>query len=227
MVSVSGLERGYIRIQIGEKIAYVDAKYVRMQQETGLQDRRITELEDRIEQLQKSTSSSVRKSGSERLYGSSEYRRLEVFGGYSFVQFTNGGGNIDGWNASFTGNPHPNIGIKAEVAGLYGRDRVLSNFKYRGYSFMAGPTVTTRNLPVGVYCHALFGVQYLRNTVTTYGMDFSGSVNALSMAFGSGIDWKPKSRVGIRLPQIEYLLWHKQGEWAHNVRLSGGVIFRF
>lgn len=32
MVSIVGLERGYIKIEIGERIGYVDAKYVRVLQ---------------------------------------------------------------------------------------------------------------------------------------------------------------------------------------------------
>ena len=41
MVSVTGLERGYVRIQIGDRIGYVDAKYVRM---PGSADRRTGDL---------------------------------------------------------------------------------------------------------------------------------------------------------------------------------------
>jgi len=38
MVSITGLERGYVRIQIGEKSAYVDAKYVRVLQTQTSED---------------------------------------------------------------------------------------------------------------------------------------------------------------------------------------------
>jgi hypothetical protein len=45
MVSVSGLDRGYVRIQIGERVAYVDAKYVRFPPSQTDQEGRIAALE--------------------------------------------------------------------------------------------------------------------------------------------------------------------------------------
>jgi hypothetical protein len=48
-VSVIGLERGYLKIKIGERIAYVEAKYVRLPQ---IQKQRITQIEEQTKKPQ-------------------------------------------------------------------------------------------------------------------------------------------------------------------------------
>lgn len=49
MISIVGLERGYVKIQIGEKTAYVDAKYVRLSES---REQQITEPIEQAKELQ-------------------------------------------------------------------------------------------------------------------------------------------------------------------------------
>lgn len=56
MVSIVGLERGYVKIQIGDKTAYVDAKYVRLSES---REQRITEPLEQPEQLQQPLPSAI------------------------------------------------------------------------------------------------------------------------------------------------------------------------
>jgi hypothetical protein len=231
MVSVVGLERGFVKIQIGERFGFVDAKHIRLSQSQKEQDRRIADLEKQIQSMKqppeaaRSESRSPARTRTSNNYDLQEYPRFEIFGGYNFVQLDGGMGNMDGWSASFAGNLNSVFGLKGEVSGIYGKDKGFSSLRYRGYSVRAGPQVTGRRGPVSPFAHALFGVEHLGVGLGFEGLHAGASINAFAMALGGGLDWH-RGSWGIRLPQVDYFPWRALGGTAHNVRISGGIVFR-
>lgn len=250
MVSVTGLERGYVRIRIDARSGYVNARYVRLLPAEGDQDRRISALEAQVNALQKQTAASSpppetsaqaapvksempgrsgiprgvdhRKSHS---YELQELPRVEIFGGYSFVSLDEGVGSMDGWNASILGNLNSTFGLKGEVSGLYAKSSFYHDLRFSGYSLMGGPQITGRTGPASVFAHALFGVEHLGANVPYEGLRVGASTNAFAMALGGGLDWH-HGAWGIRLLQLDYFPWKALGGTAHNVRISGGIVFR-
>jgi hypothetical protein len=231
MVSVVGLERGFVKIQIGERFGFVDAKHIRLSQSQKEQDRRIADLEKQIQSMKqppeaaRSESRSPARTRTSNNYDLQEYPRFEIFGGYNFVQLDGGMGNMDGWSASFAGHLNSVCGRKGEAAGSYGKDNGFSSLRYSGYSVMAGPQVTGRRGPVSPFAHALFGVEHLGVGLGFEGLHAGASINAFAMALGGGLDWH-RGSWGIRLPQVDYFPWRALGGTAHNVRISGGIVFR-
>jgi len=159
-------------------------------------------------------------------YTLQEYPQFEIFGGYNFVHLDGGTGNMDGWSGSFTGNLNSVFGLKGEISGIYGKDKGFSSLRYSGYSIMAGPQITARSGFASPFAHALFGVEHLGLGLGFEGFHAGASVNAFAMALGGGLDWH-RGSWGIRLPQVDYFPWRALGGTAHNVRISGGIVFRF
>lgn len=228
MVSIVGLERGFVKIQIGERFGFVDAKYVRLLQPPNEQNRQI---DDPVKQTQSkkqpapADSRQPTSTGRSNNYSLQEYPKFEIFGGYDFVRLDGGIGNMDGWSASFADNLNSVFGLKGEVSGLYAKDKSFSSLRYSGYSVMAGPQITGRSGPANVFVHTLFGVEHLGVGLGFEGVHIGGSINAFGMALGGGVDWH-RGSWGIRLPQVDYFPWRALGGTAHNVRVSGGVVFR-
>jgi hypothetical protein len=240
MVSIGALDRGYFRIQIGDRVGYVYAKYVRLVQGQNEQARRINDLEAEVKSLKQqapatstipetpAASESPRTAAGQEShsYESPEYSKVEIFGGYTFVRLDGSAGNMDGWNASVLGNINPVFGVKGEFSGLYAKDTLNNSVRYSGYSFLGGPQISGRTGPVNVFAHALFGVEHLGGSAPFQDFRVGASINAFAMAFGGGLDWH-RGNWGIRLPQVDYFPWRALGGTAHNIRISGGVILRF
>ena len=132
---------------------------------------------------------------------------------------------MDGWNASVLGNFNSIFGLKGEVSGLYAKDKFFNDVRYSGYSFMGGPQISGRSGSLNAFAHALFGVEHIGVGVPFGGIRIGASVNAFSMALGGGLDWH-RGAWGIRLPQVDYFPWRALGGTAHNIRISGGIVFR-
>jgi len=222
MVSIAGLDRGYFRIQIGDRVGYVYAKYVRLLQDQNKQEPApATKRETPVVSESPGTTAAPESHS----YESPEYSKVEIFGGYSFVRLDEDAGNMDGWNASILGNLTPIFGVKGEFSGLYAKDKLADSVRYSGYSFMGGPQITARTGSVSVFAHALFGVEHFGGSVPIEDFRVGASINAFAMAFGGGLDWH-RGAWGIRLPQVDYFPWRALGGTAHNIRISGGVLLR-
>lgn len=151
--------------------------------------------------------------------------KAELFGGYG-ITFLDDFGNIDGWNAAVTINPHKVVGIKLEGSGLYGKDTQNDNIGYSAYSFMVGPQFSFRQPKVTPFVHALVGVVHWGVSGSFFGLDVGDSLNAFAFALGGGVDWHPGRRFGWRVAQVDYNPWYNEGS-AHNVRISTGLVVRF
>jgi hypothetical protein len=233
MVSITGLERGYVRIQIGEKLGYVDARFVRVQDSTD-QTRRIAELEAEVKALKQSPAAETAAAPVPSPPASSQHSyepqndtpRAEFFGGYTYVHLDNSAGWMDGWNAAVTGNLTSFFGLKAEGSGLYAKNSLFNDLRYSAYSFMGGPQLTAHGRSVDVFGHALFGVTHLGASAPFGDMRVGASVNAFSMAFGGGVDWH-REKWGIRILQADYFPMRALGSIDHDIRISSGLLLRF
>src|SRR5512146_3252119 len=78
-----------------------------------------------------------------------EYPAAEVFGGYSYFRENPEEFNLNGWNASVTGNVTDWFGIEGDFSGHYGR--MLDEFGFaipgvhiNNYTVMVGPKLAYR-----------------------------------------------------------------------------------
>ena len=173
--------------------------------------------------------------------------RFEVFGGYSYANASKNFGvdrpNLNGWNASLTGNVNRWLGVVGDFSGYYGSPSVsvatplfcVTNpcpvpsvsFDTKVHTFLLGPQVSFHTGRVTPFAHALFGLGHtsvrIDNPFSTVG---TISNNAFAMALGGGVDINMTSRLAWRV-QPDYL----QTDFLHttqkNFRISTGLVFKF
>ena len=191
----------------------------------------------------------------------------EVFGGYSYLHIdTQGvttsslnnqcnitfGGTcpitfaihpgFNGWNIAPQVNLNRWFGIKAQVAGQYGKI-ITVNFNsvppiaiftipgQHVYDFLFGPVISHRAEKYTVFGHGLLGAQHVGLTGNTpvAGFSFSGgSETDFAFALGGGVDWKASKHFAIRLGQFDYEFVNSSGSGHQNdYRFSAGVVFGF
>jgi hypothetical protein len=164
------------------------------------------------------------------------YPRAEVFGGYSFFRANPDGMNLQGWEASVTGNITKWFGVEGDFSGHYGSPRVFGFdvpfVDVSSHTFMAGPKLTYHSEKVAPFAHFLIGAA----RASTRAFGFSVSDEALATAIGGGIDINLNKTIAIRAIQADYLMTHfKTGaeiafsgfdERQNNFRLSAGLVIK-
>lgn len=176
--------------------------------------------------------------------------KAELFGGYSYSRVQAGSGlsgiNLNGWNASITGNVNSWFGVTADFSGHYGSP---SGTKVNRHSFLFGPRLTFRGHDkVNPFVHVLFGGVRGHRSITPAGPPPPlpqlppVSETAFGMVLGGGMDVKVGNNFAIRVVQADYLLTRFdqpsgifcitvpcpttiQGT-QHNLRLSFGIVWR-
>jgi opacity protein-like surface antigen len=168
--------------------------------------------------------------------GQQEYPKAEVFGGYSFFRANPDDMNLNGWNASVTGNLSSWFGVEGDVSGHYGSPRVFGIgvpfVDVSSHTFMAGPRVSYRTNSVTPFAHILIGGA--RASTGAFGITVSDS--ALATAVGGGVDINLSKRFAIRAFQADYIMTRfKTGsqlffsgfdERQNNFRLSTGFVIK-
>lgn len=156
-----------------------------------------------------------------------DYPKAEIFGGYQYLHLGLPANlpsqNLNGWNASLTGNFNKWFGVTGDFSGEY---KTISRVDFRVYTYTFGPTIAYHEGPINPFVHALFGGVH----VTGSSSDFvsSASANGFAMYFGGGVDARVAPHIAVRLGQVDLLYYHIQGESQTNsVRFSTGVVFRF
>ena len=158
---------------------------------------------------------------------------IELFGGYSFARFDNGGGsgtNLNGVLGSFGWNIKPWLQLVADssynIVNVSGTKNVL-------YGNHWGPRVFRRvrnRWAATPFIEALVGGTRADTTVSGAG-GYSTSINCISYKVGGGIDIKPSRHLEIRLFDVDYYRTtigtglHQNNYWASAgivVRLFGG-----
>ena len=151
------------------------------------------------------------------------FPRAEIFGGYSYAR-TNGGLNLNGWEASVSGNLSSYLGIVGDISGHYSSE-YEANAHF--YTFLGGPRFFYRGKRATAFGHAMFGVTHLGAGVDILGFSLGLSDTVFAMAFGGGLDLNVSKRLAVRAIQVDYLPIRWEGETFNNVRASAGLVVKF
>jgi hypothetical protein len=161
-----------------------------------------------------------------------EYPLAEVFGGYSYFRSNPDGFNLNGWDASVTGNLTNWFGIEGDFSGHYGSPRVfgfeIPFVDINSYTFMGGPKFSYRGGPVTPFVHFLIGGA----RASTKAFDVSISDSALATVVGGGIDINLNRSIAIRAIQADYLMTRFRtdnfslNDRQDNLRLSAGLVIK-
>lgn len=153
--------------------------------------------------------------------------RWEVFGGYSFLRLDSPAlgfadySNMNGWNASVTGNLNRRFGIVIDGSGNYAAN-------VGAYNIMIGPEITQRRDKGKFFAHVLVGKSDDHVSISEpqpFRTEFTGVGTAI--AAGGGFDWYVTHRITFRVFQADYLHTHSFGAAEQNVRVSSGIVINF
>jgi hypothetical protein len=162
-----------------------------------------------------------------------EFPKAEIFGGYSYFRANPDGFNLNGWNASITGNITPWFGIEGDFSGHYGKPKadgfVIPGISLNSHTIMGGPKITARNGNFAPFAHFLIG---LNRAGSNDNGDVASNI-ALSTVIGGGFDFSVHKNVAIRAFQLDYLMTQfdvnddGRHERQNNFRFSAGIVFKF
>jgi opacity protein-like surface antigen len=156
------------------------------------------------------------------------YPKAEIFGGYSYLRANDPLSfvdlNLQGWNASFSGNISNWFGIVGDVSGHYGSPTVFGFgvpfLDVNTHSVLFGPGLSYRSDKIAPFAHFLIGTT--RASAGAFGLSYSR--NALSAAVGGGIDLRINNNFAVRVFQADYLMTRFYDERQNNLRLSAGIV---
>lgn len=215
-VNVTGFERDYVRIRLGESPAYVQSRNVRMTQGRG--------------QVQRPPVFATRSY-------ESTVPAASIFFGYSYLNFstndlTDARQHANGWEASVSSNLNQWFALELDISGHYrnfdyftgnipGLPRYVSVAAYRDYSYLAGPRINYGP----VYVHALFGGDRLSGSALGTPSAQTGFAGAL----GGGIQYPVNERIAFRAGADYIWTTHNIADGSsvtnNNFRASFGVVF--
>jgi hypothetical protein len=152
-----------------------------------------------------------------------DFPKAEIFGGYSYFRANPEKVNLNGWNASITGNLTHWFGVEADVSGHYAS---LSNFvDVNSYLYTAGPRFVYRTGRIDPFAHFLIGAS--RAGSNSFGVEDSDY--ALAAIIGGGADFKLSRRFAARA-QADYVMTRFDtgfgDERQNNFRFSAGLVLR-
>jgi opacity protein-like surface antigen len=186
-----------------------------------------------------------------------EFPKAEVFGGYSYGNFTPtiagaGRTNLNGWNASLGVNVNRWFGLVSDFSGNYGSLTAFTPFPPipcaptvcgittaetdKFHNFLFGPQFAARREKLSPFVHALFGGSRLdRSETATITPPLPGiplitkfSASTTNFAFAGG--------GGVDYKFTERFAWRVQADYLeigqpnrtlNNFRLSTGVVIHF
>jgi hypothetical protein len=160
-----------------------------------------------------------------------ENPKVEVFGGYSYFrasQFDFAATNLHGFDASVAANLNSWFGVEGDFGGHFGAPSFgpfrVPYLDVNLFTFMGGPKVAYRgSSALTPFAHFLIGTT--RANASAFGLGYGK--NALSTVVGGGLDIRLSEHVAVRAVQADYLMTRFFDERQNNMRLSGGVVFRF
>jgi len=160
-----------------------------------------------------------------------DYPKVEVFGGFSWLQVDvvgAGDERFNGWQASISGNFHENIGIVVDVGGQY---KSVLGIGIQLYEYLVGPRFTFRIDEGALFAHALVGLNQARvsglGIFPLPGVGDTLSETAFAVGFGGGADVNVGDWGAFRLVQIDYIADRLSDEWNWNYRAGIGFVFKF
>jgi Outer membrane protein beta-barrel domain/PDZ domain len=155
--------------------------------------------------------------------------RVEVFGGYSYLNVDTNGlssrQSANGWEASVNGNFNRIFSIEGSVSGYY---KNILGINVRDYSYVGGPRFNYRTAQATVFAHALIGGDHLSGNYSGFSV---GSQDGFAAAFGGGVQWNVAPRWAVRGSADYVLTRHDilaaQSYTQNNFRASVGVVYMF
>lgn len=154
--------------------------------------------------------------------------RLEVYGGYSFMNAGTSGlsarQNLSGVDASV--DVHINRWIAGELdGGAYFKTLNIvgvGTFPYHSFMGMAGPRINIRKM----FFHALGGIDHLAGSGNFYSVGTTAlSNNALAGGGGGGVQWNVTRKLALRT-SADYVLTRFGGVTQNNIRVNLGIVFQ-
>lgn len=183
--------------------------------------------------------------------------RVELFGGYSYLNFDASAANnalnqaglqgignrlsLNGWEASANVNFSRWLGVEGDLSGHYrGTCASVSGLTCSNFSFMGGPRFTFRDGKIVAFAHGLFGGDKLSLSINSGALGIAGVSNltasvsntSFALATGGGVDYAVTNRVSIRFAQFDYFLTRHLNDIPgvpaqNNYRVSAGIVFSF
>jgi opacity protein-like surface antigen len=164
-----------------------------------------------------------------------EYPPVEIFGGYSYLRVNPDGLNLNGWNASVTGNITDWFGIEGDFSGHYGHPRdvfgSISDIKIDHHTFMVGPKLAYRAGSITPFAHFLIGTA--RAGSREFGFGFGSTSDwALATVIGAGVDIDISKSVAVRVAQADWLMTrfdtgnYYGNDRQNNFRFSAGIVLK-
>jgi opacity protein-like surface antigen len=153
--------------------------------------------------------------------------RLEVYGGYSFMNAGTSGlaarQNLSGLEVSV--DAHINRWLAGEIDGTayYKNLTIISlgTFPLRDYVAMGGPRVNIRK----AFFHALVGIDHVTGSSTFYAIGSKITDNALAGGAGGGVQWNVTRKLALRT-SADYVMSRFEGLTQSNVRVTLGIVFQ-
>ena len=148
-----------------------------------------------------------------------EAPRIQVFGGYTRLQF-------DSKALGFTSNTGLNGGTASAAFnlspyfGAVGEFSIESGPNIRSRDWLLGPQVMYSKWKILFFGHALFGKAETRVTTSVVAEE-----NAKASVFGGGFDVPIANRFSVRVIQVDYLRTHQFNVDQNDVKFSTGVVF--
>lgn len=160
-----------------------------------------------------------------------ETPKVELFGGYSYLRAddVSSGANMNGWNASITGNTNRWFGVTLDVSGHYRdiNDLPFATAMVNTHTWAVGPVFTRRgDGRVSTFGHILLGVGRSGFRTQTLSGSFNGVHYSPLGVFGGGVDLKVADRLAFRLIKGDYIVTHFAGRLEHHLRISTGLVLR-
>ncbi len=165
-----------------------------------------------------------------------EYPAAEVFGGYSYFRAEPDDLNLNGWNASVTGNVTDWFGVEGDFSGHYGRllnefNEPIPGVHINQHTFMVGPKLTYRAGSISPFAHFLIGGA----RAGTHDVEFGNTSDwALATVIGGGVDINVSRSVAVRVAQADWLMtrfriepsFFNEHERQNNFRFSAGIVIK-
>lgn len=174
-----------------------------------------------------------------------EVPRVELFGGYSYLNLDTSGRtdrlNFNGFDTNVTFNVNRHLGVEVDFAGHFQSPcdqgvAIQANNRCAEWAYMAGPKVSFRKERLTPFAHVLFGGDTFSNSNSQGGeFTFTASQTRWAMATGGGLDFIVSPRISVRVAQFDYFMTNHNliiGNFVdpghqNHFRISTGVVFKF